>query len=413
MDTFVEILQQAEAPPPEFWDNELEMGIQHILPALTSEESSQEWIEKLNGRQLETLCDCLGLVVRNRIKDRREALQSLNGQLLPYRLVDCFSMRKSKVAIVELSQDILDKAIVEGCRINDEDFDTKALLFALYHYNHQELRNVFLLDKIQKTGFARMALAVPPTGKPDASFQDFLSPDRIRRMLETYDCDKKDRRTSDFKALLMEEGRPILFIRRAEKPSLIVQTVGVLHGFHPEWIILDFSPDAKRVRISSSSRTVPLEIANRLASGYFQAECEYENEIEDVFEQQIHHLFGLLMKGQASQLSFVEILLQHSPLDGASKVNLSDPVSICKSVVHFQHAVGDILSDLLNIKSIKVLYKGKRVRLIFESVDGARDRFDFRYTDQPLNARERTTFEELMRSEHGIPVLSTEKRHKH
>lgn len=412
MDMITEALEQAEAPPPEFWDNELEMGLQHLQPALASDESGQEWVAKLNGRQLEMLCDCLGVDSGEKPKERHEALQSVNGRLLPYRLVDHFSMRKTRVAIVDLSRDALDESLVEGCRVNEEDFDAKALLFALYHHDPQGLRDVFLLDKIQKTGFARMALTKTPSAKPDATFREYLSPDRIRRMLEAYDRDKKDRRASDFKAVLIEEGRPVLFIRRAEKPSLIVQTVGVVHGFHPEWIILDFSPDARRVRISSSSPTVPLEIANRLASGYFQAECEYENEIEGVFSQQIHRLLGLLQEERANHIAFVEILLEHSPLDGASKMTLSDPSSICKSVAHLQQAVGDVLSDLRNIKSIKVLYKGKRVRLIFEPVDGAADQFVVRYTDHPLNARERTAFEELMRNEHGIPALSTEKRHK-
>ncbi|MBF0141213.1 MAG: hypothetical protein HQL74_13160 [Magnetococcales bacterium] len=379
---------------------------------MNSEAYAQEWIGKLNGRQLETLCDCFGLAAGNQIKDRRKALQSLNGQLLPYRLVDHFSMRKARVAIVEFARDTLEESLVESCRINDEDFDVKALLFALYHHDPQGLRDIFLLDKIQKTGFARMALTKSPSRRPDVPFHEYLLPDRIRRVLEAYDHDKKDRRTSDFKAVLIEEGRPVLFIRRAEKPSLIVQTVGVVHGFHPEWIILDFSPDAKRVRISSSSPTVPLEIANRLASGYFQAECEYENESEKIFSQQVHRLLGLLQEDQADRLSFVEVLLEHSPLDGASKMTLSDPSSICKSVAHFQQAVGDVLSDLHNIKSIKVLYKGKRVRLIFETVEGTADQFVVRYTDQLLNARERTTFEELMRNDHGIPILSTEKRHK-
>jgi hypothetical protein len=412
MNTFMDALQEADAPPPEFWDNELEMGLQHILPGLTAEGANEELIGKLNGRQLGMLCDCTGISSGHRPRERRDALQSLNGQLLPYHLVDHFSMRKSKVAIIDYSRGALDEEIIEGCRINDEEFDTKALLFALYHNEPQGLRDVFLLDKVQKTGFARMVLAKTPQGKPKATFQEYLSPDRIRQTLEAFDRDRKDHRSSDFKAVILEEGRPLIFIRRAEKPSLIVQTVGVVHGFHPEWIILDFSPDARRVRISSSSPTVPLEIANRLAGGFFEADCEYDNEREEVFEQQIHRFINLLMDGRAAPLSFVEIQVQHSALDGSCKMTLSDPSSIRKSVTHFQQAVGDILSDLNNIRSIKVLYKGKRVRLIFEPAQDSPEQFVVRYTDQPLNARERTAFEELMRSNHGIPVLSTEKRHK-
>lgn len=411
MEVFVDALEKSGAPPLEFWDNELEMGIQHIIPDLTAEKSSQEWIEKLNGRQLVTICDCLGVAAGEKLKDQRDALQSLNGQLLPYRLVDHFSTRKSKAAIVGFSQDNLDEATVEAFRINDEVYDTKALLFSLYQNGHMGLLNVFLLDKIQRTGFARMTLS-GQSGKPGGSFQEYLTQEKIQTILKTYDHEKQDHRTSDFKAVLIEEGRPIIFIRRAEKPSLIVQEIGVVHGFHPEWIILDFSDDAKRVRISSSSPSVPLEIANSLASGFFQAECEYENESEEVFGNQIHRLLTLLMEENTDQLAFVEILIPRSPLDGSSKISLSDPVSICKAVSHFQLAVGDILTDLHNIKSIKVLFKDKRVSLIFEPAKDSNDQFVVRYSDSRLNARERTMFEELMRSDYGIPVLSTEKRFK-
>ena len=124
--------------------------------------------------------------------------------------------------------------------------------------------------------------------------------------------------------------------------------------------------------------------------------------------EQLRRFLRRIADGQAEQLEFVEIVLDRSPLDGSCKLILTDPVSICKSVDHFTLAVSDILSDVSNIKGIKVLYRDSRVGLFFEPVVG--DRFVVRYTDNRLNTMERVAFEELMRNDHGIPVLSTEKR---
>ncbi|MBF0311721.1 MAG: hypothetical protein HQL56_19595, partial [Magnetococcales bacterium] len=395
------------APPPDFWENEAERGLGHLLPELERDEAREEWLCRLSGRQMEMVCAGLALPVKERVRDRRETLRGLNGQLLPFLLVDRFSHQKSRVAVVEFAKRRLPGQVIEECRINEEEHDAKALLFALYGNEPTDLRQIFHLEKIQKAGFARMSLtsSVKP---PRETFTDFLTPDRIHALLTTFDRERNDQRISEFREVLVEEGRPLLFIRRAERPSLIVKTVGVEHGFHPEWIILDFSADARRVRISSTSPAVPLEIANRVAGAFFDEECEYTNESEESYGEQLRRFLRQLAKGEAGQLEFVEISLERSPLDGASKLTLTDPVSIRKAVGHFTQAVGDILSEIGNMRGIKVAFQGKRVGLIFEAVGD--DRFVVRYTDQRLNTKERVAFEELMRNDHGLPVLSTEKR---
>lgn len=400
-------LARVGAPPPEFWENDLEMGLGHLLPELERDETRKEWIGRLSGRQMEMICAGLDLPVEERVRDRRETLRGLDGQLLPFLLVDRFSHMKSRVAVVEFARKRLPGEVIEECRINEEDHDAKALLFALYGNDPMDLRQVFHLEKIQKTGFARMSLttSVKPSGE---TFTDFLTPDRIHALLATFDRERNDHRLSEFREMLVEDGRPLLFIRRAERPSLIVKTVGVEHGFHPEWIILDFSADARRVRISSTSPAVPLEIANRVAGAFFGETCEYANESEESYGEQLRRFLRRLTDGRAEQLEFVEIALERSPLDGSSKLTMSDALSIRKAVAHFTLAVGDILSEVPNIKGIKVSYREKRVGLIFEPTGD--DRFVVRYTDQRLNTKERAAFEELMRNDHGLPVLSTEKR---
>ena len=83
----------------------------------------------------------------------------------------------------------------------------------------------------------------------------------------------------------------------------------------------------------------------------------------------------------------------------------------------FEGVFGPILEDLSNISSIKVRYRGKRVRLIFDDsgddeeppvegdAEGAEIDFQLlRYTDHVLAVAERRQFELLMEEVHGIPV---------
>jgi len=194
----------------------------------------------------------------------------------------------------------------------------------------------------------------------------------------------------------------------------VLRRGGVVHGYRPEWIILDFTDGAKRVNISSVSVSVPLEIANRLASGYFGRSCEYENESRVTYAKQLERFLDVLRKDKTGELLLVEVVVLNSPLEGSPKIKITDPDShpIGDAIGHFEKVVGGILSDIENIESIKVHYRKKRVSLIFEKVEGSDDEYVVRYSDHRLNALERRSFEEHLRNVHGIPVLSTEKRFK-
>lgn len=231
-----------------------------------------------NRRQTNVLCANLGIDGTDSIRQKKNALQSPSSAgLLPYLLVDQFAKYKSKVATVDFAKGVLTGDILETCRIKDDEFDKTALLFSIYCRRSTDLRLLFHLDKIHKTGFARMKLK-EKARRPKESFQDFLVPKTVKGILAGFDKSKGDGRTSELKDVVVYDGHYLVFIRRAERPDLILRAGGVVHGHRPEWKILDFTNGAKRVSISSVSVSVPLEIANRLASGYFGKSCEYENE---------------------------------------------------------------------------------------------------------------------------------------
>ena len=77
-----------------------------------------------------------------------------------------------------------------------------------------------------------------------------------------------------------------------------------------------------------------------------------------------------------------------------------------------EKAIGKFLTEIEHVESVKVLYRKKRVSLIFEKVEDADGEYVVRYSDHRLNGLQRREFEKHMRDVHGITVLSTEKRFK-
>jgi hypothetical protein len=409
----IALMEEIDAPPPNFWENELELGLDYILFRARHNNFIEDWIRKLNGRQLKILCNHWGIDGNESLNDRKNDLTSRKEELYPYYLVNQFSKSKSKVTIIDFAKGVLSPDVLNDCRIKEETFDTTALLFAIYSKDWSHLRLIFHLEKIHKTGFARMILK-NTISRPTLKFYEFLLPEEIKKILVDFDKSRRDGRTSEFKDIITYDGHYLVFIRRAERPDFILREEGVMHGYRPEWIILDFEENAKRVRISSVSVNAPLEIANRIASGYFGKSCEYKNETEITYAKQIERFLKQIVNGGSIDLPLVEILIANSPLKGSHKIKITSPQSksIGDGIDHFETAVGSILSEIENIESTKVYYCKKRVSLIFEKVEGTKDEYVVRYADHKLNASERGQFETNMREVYGIPILSTEKRYK-
>ena len=411
----VKSLEKAGAPARDFWENDLEMAIANVLARSSEDGFLDEWIKKRNGRQLSVLCENLGFDDEISVRQRKDALRiSGNGVLLPYLLVEQFAKYKSKVAVFDFAKSVLKEEVLDLCRVEEDDFDKIVLLYSIYYRNSDDLRLVYHLDKIHKSGFARMKIK-DKIRRPKQSFREFLQPEAVKKILAAFDKKKGDGRVSEYKNVFIHDGHFLVFVRRAERPDLVLQDAKVVHGYRPEWIILDFTDDAKRVNISSVSVNVPLEIANRIASGYFKKVCEYENESQITYTKQLEVFLKNLKDRKGEELSLVEIVISNSPLNGSPKVKITDSHSkpIGPAIGHFEKAVGKILSDIGNIESIKVYYHKKRVSLLFERAENKDDEYIVRYSDHRLNALERRSFEDHLRNTHGIPVLSTEKRFKH
>jgi hypothetical protein len=111
----------------------------------------------------------------------------------------------------------------------------------------------------------------------------------------------------------------------------------------------------------------------------------------------------------------VEMLLQRSPLTGAPDLLLKndDGLPIGAALAQIEQALSWTIDDLDRIPRFKILFAGKRLAMELERLEdnaGPDRMYVLRYRDQTLSLEERKTFEERMEQEHGIRVVSTEKR---
>ncbi|HEY8504557.1 MAG TPA: hypothetical protein VIL46_08235 [Gemmataceae bacterium] len=365
-------------------------------------------MSRRSGRQVDVIAAGLGLT--GPARNRKGALLRDGARLGPYLFVQEVAKFKSKHAVVDCAKDLLPKEVFDACRKQGDDFDTLALCFALYNRDYRDLTLVLHLDKVQKTGFARMELD-QNLRRPRQPLEEFLAADRVETLLGDCDGEAGDGRVSELRGLVLREGHHMVFVRRPERPERVLRERAVVHGYRPEWIVLDFFDGAKRVNIASVSVGVPLAIANRIASAYFGAACEYVNERRSVAPKQLTEFLRSLC-GERDGLILVEAVVANSPLAGSPTVKISDPDSrpIGPAIAQFEAVVGRLLSDPERVESIRVVYRKKRVSVIFEK-DSAGE-FEVRYADAHLSASERRLFETHLREAYGIPVLSTEKRFK-
>lgn len=405
------VIDNPESVTRELWENELEVNIEEPLLRARDPDHMRDWVQSRTGRQADMLCRAMGITDATRLKERRSALASCNGQLVPYYLVDQFAHGKGEFAALDLAKSKLSDATIKACLCEDEETcDKKALLYALYHDSPDHLKTLFHLDKIHKRGFARMVLK-QKVRQPDTKFVSFLTTKKAKDVLEAFDKSRRDRRQSQLKDIIQHNHHHLVFVRRPERQQYIMQSGRIRHGHRVEWIVLDFSENAQRVAIASDSRDIPLGMANALGSAYFGKDVEYIDECQITYAKQIENLLKQLKGGKCQGLDLVELDVTGSPIDGVDLRLCHESSDIVRrAVAGLERDHGDLTAHIDRIHKVEVVYQNKRIDLRFDPL-GNPDEFVIRYMDQRLkNASLRKRFEDFMRDTHGIPILSTQTR---
>lgn len=402
-------MARSKSPSQTFWKDDLGLNLEELIEGF-DDDTREAWIDKLNGRRAAIVCEALGLDGHS-TQSRKESLRDTGDELVPYYLVERFARFKSKVAALEVAHEVLPEERLGECMTSGGDGDTSALLLAIYVHQWDALKAVALLDRTHKSGFAGMRL-IGAGRKAKRALPDVLKPGALKAILTAADKTARDRRTTVFRGVLDRNGRLQLFMRRAERPDQIVRPQGgVIHGFKPEWIILDFEPDAKRVRIASRTGVVPIQVANRIALACFEKDCHYVNDSDTTPRATLQKFLAHLRADGNGPLVLVELTCKSAPLKGSPALRLSQPDSrhLGSSLNHFEQVAGKIPLD--NIDSVKVLFRKKRVTIIIDNAEDGTDAFDVRYSDHRLNRLERDDFVTLLRETHGITIHSTEKQY--
>ena len=408
--------ETADRPNAGFWEQTLELAVESLVERAQSDVFMDTWINERTAQQAIMLRHLLGLPPATSIRERRAALHDHKDALRPFVPVQEFSVLKHRAAVLDFVRRRLPPEVVALALVGENKHDSAALIYALYQRDWSDLGLLFQIDKVHKSGFARMVLAELPRRGPQR-FAEYITGPATAEVLADYDRQDPDGRVSELRGMLDDGESTLLFIRRPERRDLIIQGTTILHGFSPEWIILDFHEAATRVNIASKSVVPSLEIANALASAYYGVSCEYANDRAPSQAQQIRRLLDALIGDTAEGLRLVEIAVNHCPLHAAPKMVLSSTttLSVAEAIRQIETAFGSLHDNLDWFHSVKVLYHGKRVTVSFDRPDDpvpGESVYVVRYTDHRLSAGERKPFEQFMLSTHGLTIVSTEKRFK-
>lgn len=398
----------------EYWGNRLEVGTELILEQHADDRYMEAWVAGLSPRCRSILVERFGLATDQSIADTRSTILEHRDQLLPFLLVDAATQKKRMHAIVDVARNKLPEEILDQGRIKadkgDERFDRNALMWLLFEHDPANLELVFLVDRTERRGFARMVLR----GRRARQVRDavvFFERDRLQRILDEYEQKERTLRQSHCSAVMREEGTVKVFIKRDHRPGFVSHGATNTFGFEREWIVLDFDEDLRRVRICSLSPDAPLQLANRIASAYFDQKVHYDNEYIVTDGNAIVEFLGSLRR-EPERLPLVELVVRNSSLPGSPQLrfNARGNRSLAPALRQYSAVFGDPFERLADIESVKVFAFEKRVRLVFEPAGPNQTQYIVRYADQPLNGSDRRGFEQLMSREYGIAVLSTEKK---
>ena len=309
----------------EFWGDHLEVNTDLVLQRHAEDSFMAQWVKGLSPRCRTILLEQLGLDEDDlKIAEARDAILKERDELMPFLLVDEAAKGKLSYAMVEVARTKLPEDVFEACRVKEDRFDRNAIMWRLFLDDRDNLDLVFLLDRTQRKGFARMVIDDLPSVDEDDDVDEFFDRDNIQEILKAYEEDKTTLRQSYCAALLHEDGGNYqVFIKRDNKSSFVSHGPKNTFGFEPEWIVLEFTPDLRRLLACSDTPHMPTELANRIASEYFGEKVEYENESIVTDEGAVADFLQSLLD-EPDKLHLVELVTKNCGLDGSPQLRLNN-----------------------------------------------------------------------------------------
>ncbi|WP_339048025.1 hypothetical protein [Candidatus Mesenet endosymbiont of Phosphuga atrata] len=403
-------------PNREFWENDLEVPATDLLSHFQSANTCRLWLNSLTGKQLNIIFQYhlnhqQQLFVGSFYHDGRSAEQKrniLNGGfdfLFRYYLVSYFSHAKSELAVVEVARSILDKDLMEIFLLKDKKYDKKSLLLTLFVTNFNLLQQIFHFDKVQKRSFSSFTLKNPPRQKT-ATFKDFVSKEKVQQILKQHDLTENDNFESQFQGFFFYQNRIYVFIRRARDLDLILNSNQVVHGYKPDWIIIDFALNANQVNLCTKSINQGLKITNSIVSQYFERECLFIDTHNHNMAMQVLTFLKACVQKSVPNVCMFELKFSSSEPKTYLTLTTND---VQEWLQKLEPSVGNVLHDITLIQHVKVVFQNKKVTLSFQANIQDPNYIAINYSEHILNKKERDDFKSLIKDTYGITVLSRAK----
>jgi len=397
-------------PEPTYWLEELGVACDVLDERYSRGESLKSALERLSPRAIDVMAARLGMNGGRATREKRAELAGAYEHIHDLLYVMRFGKRKSRAAIEETARECLSDEELLHCEITPGRYDRDALLLKIYEKSPERLKNVHLIEKIHKKGFAQMVLVDPPNKSP-GTWEDFLTAGAVQDIVNGYDAERTDGRVGLCKGIIRRGGRSLIFVKMEEKFEIFSMKGQSSPGYVPEWIILDMGRDGRNVRISSVTPAASVNIANRITGRYYGRSCRYRNDMEFTHESVILRFLNRICFEEPEKMPCVGIAVRNSKLEGGVTLHIIDPHStgVGPSVRELTEKIGGMIDDIHNVEWVKVVHR-THVKILFETKADAPGYFVVRYTDNTMLEPERREFEKMMRDEYGLSVLSTEKK---
>ena len=408
-----EVLNEARLHDKGFWEADLRLGeYEEIVQLLDDDRGRLARVRAsfTTKRILRLLTRSLGLSIRGTSAELQARVAVHAAASVHFLLVARFAPFKMSAAVIDIAEAVLNDDDLDAARIDADRYDRLALLLLIYLRDPASLVRVRGLNAWHRKGAAPMMLQGRPA-PPNEPIERFLAPDRVTEALRGLDGVQGEPRPVFEMVVTRRDGSHLLFLRRNLRRAYHWSADGrqILHGHDAELIVLHFLDGGQRVRISSTTSSVPRRIADRLASVYFGRPCTYEDDQPAVRHAQVENLLAAITDPDDGRLPIVELLIENSPLAGGQQLMLSakGKDDIIEQIDDFEARVGDLLEEVDDIARVKVRFGTNRVSLFFPKLDGVRV---VEFGDSRLDNNKCAAFVELMRDGFGIEVRSHERK---
>lgn len=150
-------------PNRKFWEDDLEVPVNHLLDRFHNTKIRQSWIDSLSGKQL-------NIIFQNSFKDKlnaqlfddesydntsvqykRKVIANYSDSLVTYYLITCFDRAKLEVTVSEIARSALTTELMKSYLVkNNNKYDKKSLLFLLFHADYNLLKSVYHFEKYKE-----------------------------------------------------------------------------------------------------------------------------------------------------------------------------------------------------------------------------------------------------------------------